>query len=116
MSTQKLHHKGLVREVEELNEQVRLLAIKLAGHLGRERDSDNRLASFEADFQQLVSGIVTLVGDVSGIIEATQHAPTHGGSNASRKSVSMEEQLASLKSLCLEIGKRLETYEAGRPT
>ena len=106
---------ALASEVEDLNEQVRLLAINLAAFLAREKDSKNRFAAMEPDFHRLVSGLVTLVSEVSHVISATQHAPSQGSVLEPDTGNSMKLQLSSLRALCHEIQRRL-TAEKSFPT
>jgi hypothetical protein len=105
----------LASEVEELNEQVRLLAINLAAFLARDKDSKNRFASLEPDFQRLVSGLVTLVSEVSNVLSATHHAPSQGSRSEPDTGNSMRLQLSSLRALCHDIQRRL-TAEKPFPT
>ena len=102
----------LASEVEDLNEQVRLLAINLAAFLAREKDSKNRFAAMEPDFHRLVSGLVTLVSEVSHIVEATHHAPSHGSVSEPETGDSMKQQLSSLRALCRDIQRRLSAEKS----
>jgi hypothetical protein len=98
---------ALAKEVEDLNEQVRLLAINLAGFLAREKDSKNRFAAMEPDFHRLVSGLVSVVSEVSHVISATHHAPSLQPPSMPGTGNSMEFQLRALRTLCHDIQRRL---------
>ena len=115
MKVNQVRNPDLAREVEELNEQVRLLAINLAAFLAREKDTKNRFATMEPDFHRLVSGLVSLVGDASRVIEASQHAPMVSSSAGTEASRSMEKQLSDLRALCRDIQKRLDSEKSFPP-
>lgn len=108
MKPNPVRNPDLAREVEELNEQVRLLAINLAAFLAREKDTNNRFATMEPDFHRLVTGLISLVGDASLVIEASQHAPSASSQAGAEASRSMEKQLSALRALCRDIQKRLD--------
>ncbi|MEK7775382.1 MAG: hypothetical protein AAB305_05815 [Candidatus Zixiibacteriota bacterium] len=108
MKANPVRNPDLAREVEELNEQVRLLAINLAAFLAREKDTKNRFATMEPDFHRLVSGLVSLVSDASRVIEASHHAPVASPQAGAEASRSMEQQLSALRTLCRDIQRRLD--------
>ena len=67
---------SLVEKVDDLNEEVKVLALNLAIYLARAKGRSAALSRLEPDFIQLVNGAVKVVQELAGIINAARNMET----------------------------------------
>ena len=92
-------HEDLIREVEDLTEQVKILALNLALTLAREKKQIKDLTLLEPEFTKLVNGSVDVIKEISEILRALQSdkiaesSSTIKGKNLARIETSLNEIL-----------------------
>ncbi len=66
----------VVEKVDDLNEEIKVLALNLAIYLARAKGRSAALSRLEPDFIQLVNGTVKVVQELAGIINAARNMET----------------------------------------
>jgi hypothetical protein len=92
-------HEDMIRQVENLTEQVKTLALNLALTLAREKKQIKDLTLLEPEFTKLVNGSVDVIREISEILRALQSdkipdsSTTIEGKNLARIEASLNEIL-----------------------
>ena len=68
----------LVDHVDALNEEVKVLALNLAIYLAKAKGKSEQLARLEPDFIRLVNGTVTVVRELTVVINAARNLEQTG--------------------------------------
>jgi hypothetical protein len=63
----------IIEQVDELNEEVRVLALNLAIYLAKAKSKSHQLSRLEPDFIRLVNGTVKVVQELAAIINAARN-------------------------------------------
>lgn len=66
----------LVDQVDELSEQVRILALNLAIYLAKAKSKSEELTQLEPDFIRLVNGTVSVLQEIERIVAAARNLET----------------------------------------
>lgn len=66
----------LVDQVDELSEQVRILALNLAIYLAKAKSKSEELSQLEPDFIRLVNGTVSVLQEIERIVAAARNLET----------------------------------------
>lgn len=64
---------SVIEKVDDLNEEVKVLALNLAIYLAKAKGRSAALSRLEPDFIQLVNGTVKVVHELAGIINAARN-------------------------------------------
>lgn len=107
----------LINEVDELNEEVKSLALNLAIYLAKAKNQFPAagLDRLEPDFIRLVNGTVRVVQEMAGLLTTAR-----SGLNDPRKSAGtpvdegLEVKLRSISEQCRTIQRRMEESQADR--
>ncbi len=92
-------HEDMIRQVENLTEQVKTLALNLALTFAREKKQIKDLTLLEPEFTKLVNGSVDVIREISEILRALQSdkipdsSTTIEGKNLARIEASLNEIL-----------------------
>ena len=65
--------RDIVDQVDELNEEVKVLALNLAIYLARAKGESDQLQKLEPDFIRLVNGSVKVVKELAAVISAARN-------------------------------------------
>ncbi len=65
--------RDIVDQVDELNEEVKVLALNLAIYLARAKGESDQLQRLEPDFIRLVNGAVKVVKELASVINAARN-------------------------------------------
>lgn len=63
----------LLSQVDEMNEEVKVLAINLAIYLAKSKSSSDKLTNMEPEFVKLVNGTIKAVQEISHILKAANN-------------------------------------------
>ena len=63
----------IIEQVDDLNEEVKILALNLAIYLARAKGKSDQLNRLEPDFIRLVNGTVKVVQELAAIINAARN-------------------------------------------
>lgn len=63
----------LVEQVENLNDEVKEMAMNLAVYLSKKKKGSDKLNSMEPEFIKLVNGTIKVVQEITHIINAARH-------------------------------------------
>ena len=104
---------GLVAEIEELNDEVKTLAINLAVYLAKAKSSSEKLSQLEPDFIKLVNGTVKVVQELTYLINAAQNKEkmVYDVPSGNMISDKIELKLESILLQCREIMENLAKKE-----
>ncbi|KAA3637807.1 MAG: hypothetical protein DWP97_00070 [Calditrichaeota bacterium] len=104
---------GLVAEIEELNDEVKTLAINMAVYLAKAKSSSEKLSQLEPDFIKLVNGTVKVVQELTYLINAAQNKEkmVYDVPSGNLKSDKIELKLESILNQCREIMENLAKKE-----
>ena len=99
----------MLDQVDQLNEQVKALALNLALYLARVKGSSDELSRLEPEFMRLINGSVKVVQEVALIISAARNAEIMAFDVPSGVSRSdrIEIKLNSILQQCQEIMRTL---------
>lgn len=64
---------AIIEQVDQLNEEVKVLALNLAIYLARAKGRSATLSRLEPEFIQLVNGAVKVVQELAGVINAARN-------------------------------------------
>lgn len=108
----------LIDEVDELNEEVKSLALNLAIYLAKAKNQNPAagLDRLEPDFIRLVNGTVKVVKEMAGLLTAARSGladPKKAGETAIDDA--LELKLRSISEQCRKIQGRLEQSQSDRP-
>ncbi len=110
--TNKIENENImfVENVEDLNEEVKSLALNLAIYLAKTKSSSEQLSQMEPDFIKLVNGTVKVVHELTMIINAARNKETmtYDVPSGKLKSDQIESKLHSILSQCQQIHDTLE--------
>ena len=104
---------NFVEKIENLNEEVKSLAINMAIYLAKAKGSSDKLSQLEPDFIKLVNGTVKVVQELTHLINAAGNKETMVYEVPSGKynSDKIESQLNSILHQCREIVDNLAKNE-----
>lgn len=100
----------ILEKVEQLNEQVKSLALNMAIYLAKIKKDSKTISSMEPEFIRLVNSTVKVVQDLTVIIDAAKN-PNNNismGNSTYKLSIQLESKLNSIVSQCKEIIETLE--------
>jgi hypothetical protein len=108
----------LIDEVDELNEEVKSLALNLAIYLAKAKNQNPAagLDRLEPDFIRLVNGTVKVVQEMAGLLTAARSGladPNKAGETAIDDA--LELKLRSISEQCRKIQGRLEASRPDQP-
>lgn len=105
---------AIIERVDELNEEVKVLALNLAIYLARARGRSATLHRLEPDFIKLVNGTVKVVHELAGIINAARNLDTMVNDLADPKAAHdpIEERLKGILEQCSRIMDALAEEES----
>jgi len=104
-----------VDQVDNLSEEVKLLALNLAIYLAKAKDHSKDLSRLEPDFVKLVNGTVKVVQELTDIVQAARNvgAMVHEPPTGNVPTTLMESRLRSILDQCANImsalSKRIPT-------
>ena len=107
----------LINEVDELNEEVKSLALNLAIYLAKAKSQFPAagLDRLEPDFIRLVNGTVKVVQEMAGLLTAARTGLTDPrAADETPVDDALELKLRSISEQCRKIQRRLEESQAGR--
>jgi hypothetical protein len=104
-----------VQKVDNLSEEVKLLALNLAIYLAKAKDRSGDLSRLEPDFVRLVNGTVKVVQELTAVVQAARNtgAMVHEPPTGNVSVTLMEARLRSILDQCAkimsELSKRIPT-------
>ena len=104
---------GLIADIEELNDEVKSLAINLAVYLAKAKSKSEKLSQLEPDFIKLVNGTVKVVQELTYLINAAQNKEkmVYDVPSGAMKSDRIELKLESILQQCRDIMDNLARKE-----
>ena len=103
----------IIEQVDSVSEEVKALALNLAIYLAKAKANSKKLSRLEPDFIQLINGTVSVVQEISRIIEAARNLepmvfdPPSGKFDRDR----IETKLLSILDKCGQIMRSLSQNE-----
>jgi hypothetical protein len=116
-STNKARNLRLVEKADQLNEEVKTLALNLAIYLAKKSKDSEDLSRLEPDFIRLVNGTVKVVQELAVIINAARNQETIAWDAANLKGREdlLEMRLRSILEQCGRILQSLGPHMINRP-
>lgn len=117
MSKKENQNEDFVEYIENLNEEVKSLALNLAIYLAKAKSSSQQLSHMEPDFIRLVNGTVKVVQDVTLIINAAKSKETlvYDVPSGNMRSDHLENKLNSILDQCRQILNELAVHQEKTP-
>jgi hypothetical protein len=72
----KLDENSIIDQADQLNEQVKALALNLALYLAKAKADSSRISKLEPEFVRLVNGTVKVVQELTTVISAARNPET----------------------------------------
>ncbi len=100
-----------VDQIDNLNDEVKTLAINMAIYLAKVKSKSEDFNHLEPDFIKLINGTVKVVQEVTGIIDAAQNKEKmiYEIPSGNYKYDKIETKLNSILDLCRKILENLAT-------